>query len=51
MKAEELEKRFGVTGNELDSLAAPFEQGKWPKGETSFLEGLCLSDDEVQSAE
>lgn len=48
MRAEGLEKRFGVTSDELDSLAAPFEQGKWPKGKTSLIGRPRLSDEEVR---
>lgn len=48
MKAEELEKRFGTTANELNALAAPFEQGKWPKGKTTMIGRPRLSEEEVR---
>lgn len=48
MKAKMLEERFGTTGEELDALATPFEQGKWPKGKTSLIGRPRLAEEEVR---
>lgn len=48
MKAEDLERRFGVTAERLDEMAEPFERGKWPEGRTKLIGRPRLAQEEVR---
>lgn len=48
MNKEELEKKFGVTEQQLDALAAPFEEGRWPEGRTVLIGRPRLAEEEVR---
>lgn len=49
MDDKKLEKMFGVTAAELDSLAEPFERGEWPEGKTVVMGRPRLAQEEVRS--
>ena len=49
MKTEELEQKFGVSKEELDKLAEPYEGGNWPEGRTILLGRPRISDEELVS--
>ena len=49
MTTEELEKKFGVTEEELDRLAEHYENGNWPEGRTILLGRPRISDEELVS--
>lgn len=49
MRAEELERKFDVTCEQLDAMAEPFESGDWPSGRTRLIGRPRLSEEEVRS--
>lgn len=49
MGADEVEKKFGVTEQQLDKMAAPYEAGEWPEGTTVVLGRPHISDEELVS--
>ena len=50
MDAKELEKKFGVTAEELEERAKAYESGNWPPGKTTRMGRPPFSeDDELES--
>ena len=49
MTTEGLEKKFGITKEELDKLAEQYENGDWPEGRTILLGRPRISDEELVS--
>jgi hypothetical protein len=46
---KELETTFGVTAEQLDDLAVPFERGEWPEVKTVILGRPRLADEELKT--
>ena len=50
MDAKELEKKFGITSQELEERAEAYERGEWPPGKTTRMgRPPFSSDDELES--
>jgi len=50
MNTEELEKKFGVTADELEKSAEAYESGEWPAGRTTRIgRPPFYDDDELES--
>ena len=49
MDTKGLEKKFDVTGEELDKLAEQYESGNWPEGHTVLLGRPRITDEELVS--
>ena len=47
MDAGQLEKMFGRTAEDLDAMAAPFEDGVWPEGRTTSVGRPRLADEKT----
>ncbi len=49
MNGKDLETMFGVSEEQLDDMAKPFEGGEWPEGKTTLLGRPRLADEEVRT--
>ena len=50
MDTKELEKKFGVTADELEKSAKAYESGEWPEGRTTRIgRPPFYDDDELES--